>query len=274
MQIRIFVLLLCLQSVAASAAPRVVTSIAPLHEITTAIMAGIAKPDLIIQDHASAHHFAFKPSHMRLLQQADLVIWVGRHFEAGFNRVPGILRPSTRQIELIPELDIEGENGHIWYSPTLLQRSVKIIATTLGNLDPQHQAQYRVNANRLIDAIENWRRDTQAHWQNRRPRFLTDHAFSDHFENEMKLKSIATIHDQHDGQGGLKDLNRIESLLRQNPATCLLTLENPASPLAQSIAQKYGIKIVNVLLVPATNKSQPHSIQRLDQLNTALLACL
>ncbi len=82
---RIFILLLCLQSAALCAAPRVVTSIAPLHELTAAIMRDVGEPALIIKDQASAHHFAFKPSHMRLLQQADLVIWVGRQFEAGFN---------------------------------------------------------------------------------------------------------------------------------------------------------------------------------------------
>ena len=117
---RIFVLLLCLQSVAVSGAPRVVTSIAPLHELTTAIMDGIAEPELIIQDHVSVHHFAFKPSHMRLLQQADLVIWVGRHFEAGFSRVPEVLPGSAQPLELLPELGIENEDGHIWYSPKLL----------------------------------------------------------------------------------------------------------------------------------------------------------
>ncbi len=271
---RIFILLLCLQSAAVSAAPRVATSIAPLHEITAAIMTGIAKPDLIIQDHISSHHFAFKPSHMRLLQQADLVIWVGRHFEAGFNRVPEVLRGTTQQLELIPELGIEGGNGHIWYSPTLLQRSVEIIATALGKLDPQNQAQYGLNATVLIEAIEIWRQDTRAQWQNHQPRFVTDHAFTVHFETEMNFKSIATIHDQHDGHGGLKDLNRIESFLRLSPASCLLTLESPASPLAQSLAQKYNIKIVNVLLISAIDPQRPRPIQRLDQLNLALLACL
>ncbi len=271
---RIFFLLLCLQSAAVTGAPRVVTSISPLHDITTVIMAGIAKPEVIIEDHASTHHFAFKPSHMRLLQQADLVIWIGRHFEAGFNRVPEILGRSTHQLELISELGIAGGNGHIWYSPTLLQRSVEIIATALGTLDPQNRGQYRSNAAGLTEAIEIWRQDTHAQWRNDQPRFVTDHAFTAYFETEMKFNSIATIHDQHDGHGGLKDLNRIDTLLRLSPAACLLTLENPASPLAQSLAQKYRIKIVNVLLVAAFDPQRPPTIQRLDQLNAALLACL
>lgn len=271
---RIFVLLLCLQSVAVSSAPRVVTSIAPLHELTTAIMNGIAEPELIIQDHVSVHHFAFKPSHMRLLQQADLVIWVGRHFEAGFSRVPEVLPKSAQPLELASELGIENEDGHIWYSPKLLLHSIEIIVGALVKLDPGNQAQYRVNATRLIDDIENWRQTVQAQWANRQPRFITDHAFTAHFEADLGLKAMATIHDQHDSHGGLKDLRRIENLLRLNPAACLLTLENPASPLAQNLAQKYRLQVVNVLLVPTTSPQRPDTIQRLAQLNAALQGCL
>ena len=237
-------------------------------------MKGVGEPALIIKDHASAHHFAFKPSHMSSLQQADLVIWVGRQFEAGFNRVPDVLPPSAQQLELMPELGIENGDGHFWYSPKLLLHSVEIILTALTNLDPENRAQYKVNAESLIEAIESWRKNKQAQWQSRQPRFITDHAFTAHFEADMGFKAIATIHDHHDSHGGFKDLNRIENSLRTSPAACLLTLENPASPLAQNLAQKYQLQIVNVLAIVATNSQSPLTLQRLDQLNIALRDCL
>ncbi len=271
---RILILLLCLQSAALCAAPRVVTSIAPLHELTAAIMKDIGEPALIVKDQASAHHFAFKPSHMRSLQQADLVIWIGRQFEAGFKRVPEVLPRSAQQLELLTELGIENGDGHFWYSPKLLLRSIEIILTTLTNLDPENRTQYRVNADSLIEAIEIWREDKQAQWLNHQPRFITDHAFTAHFEADMGFKTIATIHDQHDTHGGFKDLNRIESLLRTNPTACLLTLESPASPLAQNLAQKYQLQIVNVLAMTTTNPQLPLIVQRLDQLSVALRDCL
>jgi len=271
---RLFILLLCLQSAALCAAPRVVTSIPPLHELTAAIMQGVGDPALIIKDHASAHHFAFKPSHMISLQQADLVIWVGRHFEAGFNRVPNVLPPSAQQLELIPGLGIENDDGHFWYSPKLLLRSIEIILAALNELDPEHRAQYKVNAESLIEAIETWREDKQNQWQNSQPRFITDHEFTAHYEADFGSRAIATIHDQHDSHGGLKDLNRIENLLRTNPAACLLTMESPASPLAQNLARKYQLQIVNVLMMTTSTPQSPLIVQRLDQLNEALRDCL
>ena len=128
---RILLLLLYLQPALALAAPRVVTSIAPLQEIAGALMAGIAEPQVIIENQASAHHFAFKPSHMRRLQQADLVVWIDSQFEPGFNRIAQTLPAATRTLELLPALGIESEDGHIWYSPALLQQSISILAATL-----------------------------------------------------------------------------------------------------------------------------------------------
>ena len=271
---RYIILLLCLQSAALSAAPSVVTSIAPLQELTASIMKGIAEPDVIIEDPVATHHFAFKPSHMRRLQQADLVIWIGRQFEAGFNRLPEVLPRSAQPLELMPELGINGGDGHIWYSPKHLLRSIDIIADALMELDPEHRAQYRLNANELADAIASWHRDTQAKWRNKYPRFIVDHAFTNHFEADMGLRAIATIHDQHDSHRGFKDLERIENQLESSPAACLLTLEFPASALAQSLALKYQLKIVNVLSEKPGNQQSAPTVQRLEQLSAALLDCL
>ena len=60
----------------------VVTSIKPLHSLTSYIMDGVNEPDLIIDGVASPHNFQIKPSHAKMLQKADLVIWVGEDLES------------------------------------------------------------------------------------------------------------------------------------------------------------------------------------------------
>ena len=60
----------------------VVTSIKPLHSLTSYIMEGVGEPGLIIDGVASPHNFQIKPSHAKMLQKADLVIWVGEDLES------------------------------------------------------------------------------------------------------------------------------------------------------------------------------------------------
>lgn len=271
---RLCVLLLCLHSAVLAAAPRVVTSITPVYELTTAIMTGVAEPELIIKGHASVHHFAFKPSHMRSLQQADLVIWIDRHFEAGFSRVAEILPSTTRQLELLPVLGLQGGDGHIWYSPRLLLRSIEIIRDTLLGLDPENRKLYQANAALLMQEVRVWRHETRRRWQNRQPRFVTDHSFTAYFEQDTGLKAIATVRDQHDDHGGIKDLERIDNILRQSPAACLLTLETSASALARSFAQKYDLTIVSIPGEPVRDPAQSLILQRLTRLTTALEECI
>ena len=65
----------------ANAEIKVVTSIKPIHSITSYIMDGVGSPDLIVEGYNSPHNFQLKPSHAKMLQNADLVIFVGEGIE-------------------------------------------------------------------------------------------------------------------------------------------------------------------------------------------------
>ena len=66
---------------AAQAEVNVVVSIKPVHALVAAIMDGAGTPDLIIEGTGSPHNYALKPSQAQLLQNADLVFWIGHDFE-------------------------------------------------------------------------------------------------------------------------------------------------------------------------------------------------
>ncbi len=121
----------CLLPATALAAARVVTSIAPLQEITTELMRGVTSPQSIITDGASAHHFAFRPSHMRLLQQADLVIWIDSNFEprrvGEIERLIGDGACTANVSEPMPYLP-----GHPDFADTIRIRYVILVKPSLG----------------------------------------------------------------------------------------------------------------------------------------------
>jgi zinc transport system substrate-binding protein len=64
-------------------------------------MNGVAKPDLIVDGYASPHGFAMKPSHAKMLQNADLIFWVGEDVENFLEKPLGSIAKKAEKIELM-----------------------------------------------------------------------------------------------------------------------------------------------------------------------------
>ena len=91
----------------ANADIKVVASIKPIHSLASYLMDGIAKPDLIVDGYASPHGFALKPSHAKMLQNADIVFWVGEDLENFLEKPLDSIAKKAEKIEL---LEIKGLN--------------------------------------------------------------------------------------------------------------------------------------------------------------------
>ena len=68
--------------VPANAEIKVVATIKPIHSLASYLMDGVGKPDLIVDGYASPHGFALKPSHAKMIQNADIIFWVGEDIES------------------------------------------------------------------------------------------------------------------------------------------------------------------------------------------------
>jgi len=85
----------------ANAEIKVVASIKPIHSLASYLMDGIAKPDLIVDGYVSPHGFAMKPSHAKMLQNADLVFWVGEDLESFLEKPLSSIAKKAEKIELM-----------------------------------------------------------------------------------------------------------------------------------------------------------------------------
>lgn len=239
-------LLLCLLPNLSQAEISVVTSIRPLYQMTAAIMQGAGRPQLLVKSQHSAHHFAFKPSHFRILQKADLVIWIDRRFESGFQRLPELLPKNARQLELLPTLGLERQDGHIWYSPKLLVEMSNQIARALGDLDTENRPIYDKNNQALQQQIILWRQAIEGVVDSGKPRYLLDHDFLQHFEADFGLKAVAVIHDNHDQHGGIKALQLIEQQLKSHPANCLISNETTISGVGNNLVRQFSLSSYSI----------------------------
>ena len=89
----------------ANADLKVVASIKPIHSLASYLMDGVGKPDLIVDGYASPHGFALKPSHAKMLQEANLIFWVGEDLE---NFLEKPLKSIAKKAEKIELMEIKG----------------------------------------------------------------------------------------------------------------------------------------------------------------------
>ena len=85
----------------ANAEIKVVASIKPIHSLASYLMDGVAKPSLIVDGYASPHGFAMKPSHAKMLQDADIVFWVGEDLENFLEKPLDSIAKKAEKIELL-----------------------------------------------------------------------------------------------------------------------------------------------------------------------------
>ena len=82
---------------------KVVTSIKPIHSLVSYVMDGVGTPDLIVDGYNSPHGFSLKPSHAKMLQEADIVIYVGEGLEEFLEKPLESLAQNAVKFELLKQ---------------------------------------------------------------------------------------------------------------------------------------------------------------------------
>ncbi len=88
-----------------SADVKVVTSIKPIHSLAAYVMDGVGKPNVIVDGYNSPHGFSLKPSHAKMMENADLIIWVGEDLEAFLEKPLDSIAKKATKVEL---MDLKG----------------------------------------------------------------------------------------------------------------------------------------------------------------------
>ena len=167
-----FRLLICLilifvfKSSHAQSTPQVVVSIKPIHSIVAFLMEGIASPELLLQSNNSAHTFHLKPSQIRMIDTADLVISIGDEFEIGLRKALKNLDESNRfEIISLGSLNVHKYRAekiyekvqqedshedltadmHLWLDSDNMKKIAQHINGLLIDINPANQDKYNMN---------------------------------------------------------------------------------------------------------------------------------
>ncbi|MCG9583146.1 zinc ABC transporter substrate-binding protein ZnuA [Vibrio tubiashii] len=151
-----------LASTSIAQASTVLTSIKPIQLITVELTKNISQPDVLLGSNTSPHDYALRPSDVKRLRNADLVVWYGNDLE------PFLTKVLKDQDNVLTLSDINGlelrefagghhdhhdhdghdhgsHDPHFWlgYKPTM--QVAEAITQKLVELDATNKAEYVKN---------------------------------------------------------------------------------------------------------------------------------
>lgn len=256
--VRHFTLLLVLcWALPAMAAPKVVTSILPIHSLVSGVMDGVGEPQLLIGANASPHAYALKPSDARALSEAELIIWIGEEMEAVLEQPLRSMADSARVLELsslegmqlLPsrkggvwweneheEAHARERHGHdhghhhgemdnhLWLSPHNARRIITAVAEQLSELDTINAERYRANAAAMdqhIVAMEASLKKQLA--PVREHHYIVFHDAYHYFEDAFGLHPAGAISISPDRRPGARRISEIRQAIRKSGARCVFS---------------------------------------------------
>lgn len=269
---RVPILLMCLLMCltppvgAAEPIPRVVTTIAPLHSLIAAVMGEYARVDMLVPPGASPHTYRLRPSQIRSVHGADLIVLIGVSELDGFlTPVLSGMDADARTLRLVdvPGMHLlqdreggvhEGEkrandahdrrtiDGHLWLNPRNAAQIADAVAARLAALDVPHGDYYRANAEALrrrIETLDAVFRDRVAAVRDR-PAIVFHDAYQ-YLEDRYGLKVVATVSVDPEHPPGARRLSEIGELIDSGRAVCLFSEPEYPNRLLASLLKK-GIK--------------------------------
>ncbi|HHQ4563379.1 zinc ABC transporter substrate-binding protein ZnuA [Aeromonas veronii] len=258
----------------------VLTTIKPLGFIAAAITDGVSEPKVLLPTGASPHDFSLRPSDIRNINSAGLVVWVGPELE-GFMAKPLANHPhalALTQVEGMPLFNYatqdshdshdhddhdhaahghgdhdegheghhhEGVDPHIWLGPTQAKVIAKAIASELGKLDPANQARYDANLAAFDTKVDAKDKVIAGQMKavNEKGYFVFHEAYG-YWERHYGMSSKGHFTVSPERRPGAKTLVDIRKALEEKQASCIYAEPQFSPAVIESVARNTGAKVL------------------------------
>ena len=225
-------------------------------------MEGVGEPSLIIEGTSNPHTFVFKPSHAQMLEEADIVFWIGEDLEAfmekpldslagnatkiSFMELSSIEKLKFREENIFDDHDDHGHDdhdghedeheghddhdghnhgefdAHIWLDPSNAIKMVLEISHELSEADPDNAAKYEQNENKTIASLNNLINEINSSIP-KDASYVVFHDAYQYFENRFGVSSAGALTLNPDVLPGAKQIDAIQDLIQDKNIKCIFS---------------------------------------------------
>ena len=298
-------------SFSAKADIKVVTTIKPLHSLVSSVMDGVSEPSLIIEGTNNPHTFVFKPSHAKLLEEADMVFWIGEDLEAFMEKPLKSLASNAKKIAFMDLASIEklkfreenifddhddhdghddeheghddhaGHEGHnhgevdahIWLDPMNAKEMVQEIVHELSELDPSNNEIYDANANKTLKSLDKLIEDVDKAVP-KDISYIVFHVAYQYFEKRFGVSSVGALTLNPDVLPGAKQIADVQDLISDKGIKCIFSEPQYNPKIIETLASDMNISTgIMEPLVAYLEKGNTMYFDLIKQMSSSIDKC-
>ena len=244
---------------------KVVTTIKPIHSLVAGVMDGLGSPSLIVDGSNSPHNFSLKPSHAKMIEDAEIIFWAGEDLETFMIKpLESIANNATKvsfmDLDSIIKLKFKEENilevegydddhdkhadgefdAHIWLDPKNAIEIVNEIAKTLSLKDPNKKNVYYSNAEKLNHSLNELIKKINLSI-NKDARFIVFHDAYQYFEKRFDVSSAGALILNEEALPSAKRVSEIHKIIKKQNINCIISEPQFNPNIIKSIAQDSSI---------------------------------
>ena len=260
---------------------KVVASIKPIHSLASYLMDGVGKPDLIVDGYASPHGFAMKPSHAKMLQNADLIFWVGEDLESFLEKPLKSIAKKAEKIELmeikrLTKLEFRERNifeghddhghdehkehghkedkhddhqghahgehdPHIWLDPMNAKVILSEMAEHLIENDQENASKYKTNLKKANKDIDKLVKKVKSEL-NKDFKSIVFHDAYQYFEKRFDVNVLGAFTVNTDVMPGAEQLSEIREIIEHDKVSCVFSEPQFNPDIIKAVAKDTNIK--------------------------------
>ncbi|EKB1971462.1 zinc ABC transporter substrate-binding protein ZnuA [Vibrio parahaemolyticus] len=217
----------------------VLTSIKPIQLMVTELTEGVTTPEVLVQSNASPHDYSLRPSDVKKVASADLVIWYGHDLEPFLEKVVSN-RSSTLTLSEIPNLalrefdsehshdhdghDHGSHDPHFWLGIKPVKQVAQAVVNKLVEIDPANAKTYSNNLVKFEEQLA--AKDKEIELQLapvKNQGYFVFHDAYGYFEERYQLNNLGHFTVTPDRKPGAKTLIQIRKTLGAGNVACVFS---------------------------------------------------
>ena len=247
---------------------KIVTSFYPIYldviNITRGV-SGVEVVNLTPPQTGCLHDYQLTPEDMKILETADIFVVNGLGMESFLDKVTEA-RPNLKIIdasdspEIVPIMEDDVPNPHVWMSLTYSIQQVKNILSKLSELDPERADKYRMHALEYVDELTTLRDEMHISLDMLPNKgIVTFHEAFPYFAAEFKLNVVAVIEREPGTEPTPQELAETIEKIKSLPVKVIFTEPQYSPKAAETIARETGAQIFTLDPI-VTGEAKPENL--------------